>query len=304
MDTTINTQDWTLIQSFLAVAETGSLSAAATHLGRSQPTVGRHIQTLEQAHDTPLFERHARGLRLSKKGLRLLPMARDMNNAMNALAMAAAGQSSRLEGTVRITASVYASHFILPPILARIRAAEPLIDLVLIATDRTENLLFRAADIAVRMYRPTQLDTITRRIGSLGMGIFAATSYLDRAGRPERIDALFDHDVIGFDQNDLILRAMRDLGFEAQPDDFAIRCDNQAAYWELVRAGCGIGFSQTVIGRTDPLVEELQFEIEIPPLDVWLATHQAMHHTPRVRRVWALLADGLKNITNLESAQT
>ncbi|MEX0339664.1 MAG: LysR family transcriptional regulator [Arenibacterium sp.] len=291
-----------MIQSFLAVAETGSLSAAATHLGRSQPTIGRHIQTLEQLYDTPLFERHARGLKLADQGVRLLPMAQEMNRAMTALALEAAGQSSRLNGTVRITASVYASHFILPPILARIRASEPLIDIVLIPTDRTENLLFRAADIAVRMYRPTQLDTITRKIGELGMGVFAAKSYLARAGRPDRLTDLFNYDVVGFDQNDLILRTMRDMGFDARAEAFAGRCDNQAAYWELVRAGCGIGFSQTIVGRADPLVEELIFDIEIPPLEVWLATHQAMHQTPRIRRVWSLLADELSAITRAHNA--
>ena len=298
----INTQDWTLIQSFLAVAETGSLSAAATQLGRSQPTIGRHIQSLEQLYETPLFERHARGLRLAEQGLRVLPMAQEMNRAMNALALEAAGQSSRLQGTVRITASVYASHYLLPPILAQTRAREPLIDIVLIPTDRTENLLFRAADIAVRMYRPTQLDTITRKIGELGMGVFAAKTYLDRAGRPSNPQELLDHDIVGFDQNDLILRTMREMGFEAQSDSFAVRCDNQAAYWELVRAGCGIGFSQTTVGRAEPLVEELFFDFEIPPLEVWLAAHQAMHQTPRVRRVWSLLADGLKTLTNADKA--
>ncbi len=65
----MGSNDWSLIQSFLAVAETGSLSAAARKLGRSQPTLGRHIQKLEQALGSPLFERHARGLSLSETAL-------------------------------------------------------------------------------------------------------------------------------------------------------------------------------------------------------------------------------------------
>jgi DNA-binding transcriptional LysR family regulator len=247
-----------------------------------------------------LFDRHARGLRLSETGADVLPLARQMRDAMNAIALTTAGQSQRIEGTVRITASIFASQFVLPPILAGIRTSEPAIQLDLIPSDTTENLLFRQADIAVRMYRPTQLDVVTRHITDLQLGIFAAHTYLDRAGRPEAPDDLLSHDLIGYDSNDLILRTMRDMGWSATRNDFAVRCDNQATYWALVRAGCGIGFSQVGVGRADPLVEELDLGLTIPPLPVWLAAHEAMRHTPRIRRVWSLLTEGLQKANALE----
>lgn len=296
MDKTLSPDDWSLIQSFLAVAETGSLSSAARTLGRSQPTLGRQIQALESTLGVNLFDRHARGLNLSETGLQLLPLAQQMKDAMNALTLTAAGQSQRPTGTVRITASVFASHYLVPPVLARIRAAEPAIQLDLIPSDTSENLLFREADIAVRMYRPTQMDIVTRHITNLNIGVFAAHSYLDRKGRPEHLSDLLDHDLIGYDTNDLIVRTMRDMGWHVSRDDFAVRCDNQATYWELVRAGCGIGFSQAGIAKGDPLVEQLQFDIELPPLEVWLAAHQAMRQTPRIRRVWDLLVQELRKL--------
>jgi DNA-binding transcriptional LysR family regulator len=293
MDNLIAPQDWSLIQSFLAVAETGSLSAAARTLGRSQPTLGRQIQTLEQTLDAQLFDRHARGLKLSETGSDLLPLARQMHRAMNEIALTAAGQSQQLEGSVRITASVLTSHYILPSIFATIREAEPAIQLDLIPSDTTENLLFREADIAIRMYRPTQLDVVTRHIADIEMGVFAAHSYLERKGHPQNATDMLSHDMVGYDSNDLIVHTMRDMGWPITRESFAVRCDNQATYWELVRMGCGIGFSQTGVGRADPLVEELDFGIEIPNLPVWLTAHQAMRQTPRIRRVWDLLADGL-----------
>ena len=293
MDESDISADWSLVQSFLAVAETGSLSAAARQLGRSQPTLGRQIQTFEKRLNAQLFERHARGLKLSSTGQDLLPMARDMRVAMETMSLTAAGQVQAIEGTVRITASVFASHYVLPPILAHIRSQEPSISIVLVPSDTAENLLFREADIAVRMYRPTQMDIVTRHITSIDMGIFAAHSYLAQAGRPSTVDALLDHDLVGFETNDLIVRTMRGLGWAIGHEDFAVRTDNQSAYWELVRAGCGIGFTQRAVGIVDPLVEELKFDVEIPPLDVWLAAHQAMRQTPRIRRVWDMLAEGL-----------
>nr|WP_321250420.1 LysR family transcriptional regulator [uncultured Ruegeria sp.] len=294
MDKSLTHSDWSLIQSFLSVAETGSLSAAARQLNRSQPTLGRQIQTLEADLGVSLFERHARGLRLSDAGAQLLPMAQQMHAAMNAFNLTAAGQSTQLEGSVRITASVFASHHLLPPILAQIRIQEPSIQLELVATDTSENLLYREADIAVRMYRPEQVDIVSRYLGDVPLCFCAARSYLDRAGRPQTPEDLFRHDLVGFDANEQIITEMRNKGWPANRDNFATRCDLQSAYWELIRAGCGIGFSQVQVAEADPDVEILPLDVEIPVLPVWLAAPQAMRQTPRIRRVWDLLAEGLR----------
>jgi DNA-binding transcriptional LysR family regulator len=279
------------------VAETGSLTGAAARRGRSQPTLGRHIQALEQDLATALFTRHPRGLKLSKAGAELLPMARGMQAQMNTLTLTAAGQSQDLSGTVRITASIFASHYYLPPVLARIRTEEPAIELELVPSDSSENLLFRAADIAVRMYRPTQLDIIARHLTDLPIGVYAARSYLVRRGRPCTVEELWQHDLVGYDANDLILRTMRAMGWPAERQRFATRCDNQSTYWQLVRAGCGIGFAVAAAGNSDPLVEELDLGISsgIPALPVWLAAHPSMRQTPRIARVWDILAEELSN---------
>lgn len=174
MDAAFSSADWSLIPSFLAVAETGSLSAAARKLNRSQPSLGRDIKQLEDQLGLSLFDRHARGLSLSETGADLLPMARQMREAMQALTTQAAGQAQNIGGTVRITASVYASHFILPPILAKIRTELPDIQLDLVPTDSSENLLFRESDIAVRMYRPTQMEIVTRHVATLKMAAYAS----------------------------------------------------------------------------------------------------------------------------------
>lgn len=293
MTTPLPQSAWALIPAFLAVADTGSLSAAARALGRSQPSLGRDMQALERLLQAQLFERHARGLNLSETGRAILPQARRMQAAMGALALAAAGRAARLEGTVRITASQFISHLVLPPLLAGIRAAEPRIELELMPSDRSENLLFGAADIAIRMYRPTQLDIVARRLCRVELGAFAARSYLDRAGRPAHAQDLRRHDLVGYDRDDTILRAMRAMGWPAERSDFALRCDDQVACWQLVRGGCGIGFGQLAAGRADPALEQVLPDLAIPPLDLWLAAPRAIRHSPRIRRVWDLLAEGL-----------
>ena len=119
MDKPFNALEWSLVQAFLAVAETGSLSGAARVLGTSQPTLGRQIKTLEAQLGADLFLRQARGLALSETGTALIAPAQAMRTAAGQIALTAAGRTERLEGTVRITASVAMAVYHLPPIIAK-----------------------------------------------------------------------------------------------------------------------------------------------------------------------------------------
>ncbi len=289
--------DWTLYRSFLAVAETGSQSAAARQLGLSQPTLGRHIAELEAALATGLFARAARGLVLSDAGTAMLPAARQMRDAAAAMALLAAGREGSLTGTVRLTASRTVSHYLLPPILADLRQKEPGIEIELVPSDSTENLLFREADIALRMYRPTQLDVVTRHLGDQPIAIYAAKSYLDRVGRPQTTAELLALDFIGFDRSDLILRLMAGLGIQRRREDFPVRCDDQVVYWNLVRAGCGIGATQCLIADVDPTVERVASFVQLPSLPVWLTAPEALRQNPRIRRVMDHLAAAFKSLS-------
>lgn len=298
MDKALGSLDWSLVQAFLAVAETGSLSAAARELGSSQPTLGRQIKAIEVQLGAELFRRQPRGFALTHTGADLVGPATAMREAVQQIALRAAGQQARLEGTVRITASVATSAMHLPPLIARIRKLEPQIAIELVPSDDTRNLLYREADIAVRMYRPTQLDLITQHIGEIPLGVFAARSYLAERGVPKTLADLPSHDFVGYDSNTAIIEGFAETGTKVDRDFFKTRCDDNIAYWELVRAGCGIGFAQADIGRNDPLIAEIDMGIPMPTLPIWLTAHEAMRQTPRIRRVWELLADGLKPLVS------
>lgn len=293
MDNPLQSLDWSLVQAFLAVAEAGSLSGAARQLGRSQPTLGRQVRQIEARLGVPLFTRHPRGLALAEAGQALLPAARRMRDASADIALTAAGRDRALAGTVRLTASAVMAHHVLPPMIARLRRELPRVAIELVASDTSENLLYRDADIAVRMFRPTQLDIVARQVGELPIGIFAAHDYIARAGAPETLDALTTHDLVGYDRSDLILRGMRDMGWPATRDWFATRCDNQLVNWHLVCAGCGIGFAPLVVGRAEPRVQRLLPDVALPALPAWLAAPQATRHATRIARVWESLARDL-----------
>jgi DNA-binding transcriptional LysR family regulator len=282
--------DWTLIRSFLAVAEAGSLSGAARVTGISQPTLGRHIQAIEAALQVPLFTRIAQGLALTEAGQALLAPARAMQAAAADLALTARGHATGIEGTVRITASRVVSHYVLPPVLSRLRAEEPGIQIDLVPSDTTENLLFGEADIALRMYRPTQADLVARQIGELPLGLYAAKAYLDRRGRPASVEDLMQMDFVGQDRMDQIIRVMNMLGMDVPRSFFPVRCDDPLTYVELVRAGCGLGGILRRLGDADPELERIEVIPDLPSLPVWLTAAPRLRQSPRLRRVWDALA--------------
>ncbi|MEL6168895.1 MAG: LysR family transcriptional regulator [Pseudomonadota bacterium] len=293
MENPLSSLDWSLLQAFLAVADNGSLSGAARILGVSQPTIGRRIQTLEMAVGGEVFRRQRDGMVLTDLGASLIAPADAMRRAANEIALVSAGAEREMAGTVRISASVFTAHYIAPRIVSRIRAEEPGVEIELVASDQSENLLFREADIAIRMYRPQQLDVVTLFLGEVQLGLFGAKAYLDRVGRPATTEDLRHMDFVGYDKDDRILRGFREVGWSVERSFFKTRCDNQAVYWQLVKSGCGLGFSQRNAGITDPDLEEVQTEFDLPTLQVWLTAHAAIRQVPRIRRVWDILREEL-----------
>ncbi|MDA9207764.1 LysR family transcriptional regulator [Octadecabacter sp.] len=298
MDKKITPADWSLVQAFLAVAEEGSLSAAARALRASQPTLGRQIRTLEQQLQAELFTRQPRGLVLTETGAALMTPARAMRDAMHEISLAAAGRSVQIEGTVRITASTMTALYHLPKIIAEIRRLEPAISIELVPSDASSNLLYREADIALRMYRPTQLDLVTQHLGDVKLVLCASRSYLEKAGPLTGPQDFKHHDFVGFDTSTAIIDGLKKAGIDVTRDFFKTRCDDHSTFLALIRSGCGVGFSQGNIVAGDPELVAIETGFPIPGLPIWLTAHEAMRETPRIRRVWDLLAKGLKPLVS------
>ena len=281
----MNSIDWSLLRSFLAVVETGSLSAAGMRLAMTQPTLSRHVRELEATIGVSLFTRSARGLDPTEAALSLVDDARAMGEAAQALSLKAQGRSQRLTGTVRITASVVVASLVLPPILEELRRAEPDIQIEVAASDGAQNLLRRDADIAVRMFEPTQSALIARKLGEAPIGLFGHQSYIACRGRVDTMDDLLTHDVIGFDRDDAILKGYAANGLSATRDSFPVRCDDQMVYWGLLMAGAGLGFAQVPLASRYSELEQVPVEMRLPSMPVWLVLHEEVRSNARVCRV-------------------
>lgn len=285
----MNDLDWNLIRSFLAVANCGSLMSAAEKLGVSQPTLGRQIDELEKLTGLTLFVRGRSGMKLTDAGAALLDDARAMEREANRFLLNVAGKSDAVKGTVRISASQTVATFLLPPLLVALREAEPEIEIELVPSNLVVNLLTRDADIAVRMVRPIQNDLIATKVNDMALGIYAHRSYIQKHGQPETVRDLMLHRIVGYDRDDLLLRGMADFGLKGTRDMFAFRVDDHVAYWNFVRAGAGIGFLAAFLARMDPDIQKLDIGVDIPTLPMWLASHQELRTSLKIRRVMDFL---------------
>lgn len=280
---------WELYRSFLATLREGSLSAAARRLGLTQPTLGRHIDQLEQMLGVALFTRSPQGLLPTAAALDLRAPAEAMDAAAAALIRTASGEAEQATGTIRLTASEVVGAEILPPILTSFRERHPAIALELVLSNRTEDLLRRDADLAIRMVRPTQSALVARRLGQLGLGLFAHRDYLERHGTPLSLDDLAAHAVIGFDRGSAVAPALAAAGLRVSRELFALRCDSDLGQLAALRAGFGVGGCQLGIARREPALVRLLPEAFLLQLEVWLVLHEDLRASRRIR----LLADHL-----------
>jgi DNA-binding transcriptional LysR family regulator len=282
--------DWTLVRSFLAVLDHGSLLGAARATQLSQPTVGRHIAELEAQLGVVLFERTGRGLLPMDTARRLADAARAMESGAHQLVRSVSAQDAVASGTVRITASQTVACALLPPVLAQMRLVLPAIQVEVLASDAVSNLLRREADIALRMVRPQQSSLVAKRIGEMTMCAYAHHDYLRRRGTPKQPQDLLSHDLIGYDLRDDILKGAKAAGFPLGKENFAFRTDDNVAYWAAVQAGLGVGFVADFMARKDRQVVALLPMMKIPPLPIWLTVHREIRTSQRIRAVYDFLA--------------
>lgn len=285
--------NWSLLQSFAAVVESGSLAGAARRTGGSQPTMSRHMGMLEASLGVQLFDRTGVGLVLTPTGVALYEEAKRMSEASKRIALSAAGQSEAIAGTIRISASETMAAWILPSILTNLNQAEPEITIELVSSDKTSNLLMREADIALRMFRPSQTELIARKVGSVKIGMYASREYIARNGAPASVSEIRSHVLISDDLSNDILEGYRTAGVDITRNDFSFRCDSRIVQWKMVLAGFGIGFIQTDVGDKDPNVVKLFPNRALAELPIWLTSHAELRTSRRARRVFDFIAEEL-----------
>jgi DNA-binding transcriptional LysR family regulator len=174
---------WDDLKLFLAVADGGSLSAAARRLKIGQPTVSRRVALLEGQLGQPLFRRGVEGAALTPAGERLLEPARRMAEWAAEAERGLERGEQRPKGIVRITAPPGVAYELLAPFAAFLRSKHPELQLEVHATVQYLDLGRREADLALRSRSAAQRDLVdVARLDLLNDG-FVSPEYKRRLPR-------------------------------------------------------------------------------------------------------------------------
>lgn len=281
--------DWRALQDVVAVAETGSLSAAARRLNVSQPTVGRRIEQLEHRLGAVLFNRTAQGLSLTKVGESILSHAKSMEEEALAIERAATGANQQLQGNVRISLVEDLGIYWLPKKLGEFHEQYPQLVIEVHIDNQNVNLLRREADIAVRLARPDQADLICRKVGELNFGLYASQSYLDKHGVPEKPQDLKEHYHVGFEMETGPVSEIKKLESLFHEDHIRHRSNSHMEIVEATNAGLGCGALCCFIADQQPNLRRVLNNKLDHAREIWLVTHAEINNSARIRTVYDFL---------------
>lgn len=266
--------NWDDSRVFLALARSGTLTAAAQQLELGIATLSRRIERFEKALGIALFIRSQTGYELTEEGLVLVAHAEQMEAAMLGFSMQAL--DTAISGTVRLaTAENLATQLILPN-LAQLRQQHPELNLEIVTDIRTANLHRHDADLGLRMTRPTQGNVTFRRIGELRYGLYQSSQLSETL-------TLDPHNAIGWDHHYQDLPAAKWLSHALHSATPALRCTSVATQLAACKAGVGITVLPQIVATNEPIrcVKTLP-ELTQP---IYLVIHSDLHHSKRVRCV-------------------
>jgi len=185
------------LETFVLVAERGSLSAAARRLGVSPSAVSKVMSRLEARLGVQLLQRSTRRVLLTAEGVQYYEQGKRVLADLDELETSVAGQAEP-RGLVRITASTSTGQTLLGPLIPGLLAAHPGLRLDLSFTDQVVDLLEAGVDIAIRWGRLPASDLVARLLGRTRQVVVGSPGYLAAHGTPSHPDDLGAHLRLGW----------------------------------------------------------------------------------------------------------
>jgi len=240
------------LQAFVAVVDTGSITAAAGQLELTISATSRTLTRLEEKLHTTLLRRTTRKLELTEEGADFLEHARAILASVDDAEAQMAARRTRPVGRLRIDAATPFMLHVLVPLLAGFRARYPEVELELNSNEGIIDLIERRTDVAFRIGPMKDSTLHARPIGSSRVRVLASPAYLERHGAPTKPAQLGQHVLLGFNQpaslNDWPLR---DAGGNTVHIKPAIASSSGETLRQMALAGLGIVCLSDFMTRDD-----------------------------------------------------
>lgn len=278
--------DWDDLRLVLAVAESGTLSAAALRLRISHPTLSRRIRRLEQRLGTRLFDRTPSLLHLTSAGEEMHRLASHMREEIAALERRIGNRDTTPSGSIRLTAPDAVSEYLLPGILAEICAEHDGLAIDLVVSNEVLSLAQRAADLALRITNAPTESLRGRRVGTVAMAIY---------GRRDMHTGQCVSDVtklswIGFDASLACSGPGKWIAANVDPGSIRFRANTLLSAAQAVRSGIGCGILPCFVGESISEIARIGEPLQELSIPLWLLVHPDIARLPRVRRASNALA--------------
>jgi DNA-binding transcriptional LysR family regulator len=287
--------DWDDVRFFLAVARTGSLSAAARSLAVNHATVSRRLRALEQRVGARLFERLPGGWTLTAAGADMQVSALRVEDEIQGTLRRVSGRDERPAGPLRVAMSDVAAFTLLPQ-LRGFSESWPEIQLDIVVSNRPSDLARREADVALRATEAPPEALVGRRLATLATSIYASAEYLRR--HPD-VSNLASHAWLAFDGTLAETPAARWMRDHAPDARVVARMDSMLLSYAAVRAGLGIGLLPTVVADADPDLRRVAPGFLLHGTALWALTHADLRATARVRAFLEFLRDAVSAMRDL-----
>ena len=280
----MNFDSWDDLRIALAVARSGTVSAAAARLGVHHATVIRRIDGLEAQLGVKLFQRHPRGYALTEPGRALLKVAGDADERFAQLAAQITGGGDRIEGDLVVTSLPELADVVMPRLI-RLMGQHSGLHVNYVTDSRLFRLDAGEAHLAIRAgSRPTEPDYVVRPVGIMRHPLYAAPDYVATRGK---VTDLTGHPLAVWGPQARNAALMRWILDHAAPDQIVLTASDESAREAVIRAGLAIGPLSP--SRAKGLVEVMSLPEWESPL--WLVTHVDLHRTPKVQAAVAALRE-------------
>ncbi len=184
------------LSGFVQSVKLGSFSAAAKHLGISQPAVSQQVRGLEEELGTRLLNRTTRQLRLTDAGERYYAYASDILDRLTEADRSVNSEEAQMSGPLSVGLPLGFAESVLSDFLIGFKKEHPGILLNVSLSDLFVDVIQERLDLAVRMGEIKDDRLIVRKLGMVQRCLVASPDYLERRGRPHHPAELSDHEYL------------------------------------------------------------------------------------------------------------
>ena len=277
--------DWNDVRTFLAVAESGSLNAAARSLGMTQPTVSRRIQDLEYRLGAQLFSRSSRGVALTDAGESVRDLAASMARLGGIIVREVAGRDRAESGRVRLAAPDGLASFVLMPRLAAFQRAHPDIQMAVDCGLWADSPIGGSPDVSIEFSTNPPQGVVTTPLATVHYAFFASRAYLQLYGAPRTPADITKHRTVRHTSH-------REQTHTWNPQLSAVYTlagthllsNSSAATLTAIKEGVGLGVLPTCVATFEPDLVMLDLEPMAHPV-LFLRHEPVALRQSRVQRV-------------------